>query len=66
MDTKKLNWRTLNDRLCTYTESELLLLIESERQTARRLSVLKRLHQRYSIVRAARERHDLLEDAIRL
>jgi hypothetical protein len=43
-----------------------LLLIESERQTSKRLSVLKRLHQRYSIVRTARERQDLLEDAMRL
>jgi arsenate reductase-like glutaredoxin family protein len=57
---KKLNWQELNAQLRTFSEEDLKNLITNEIQTTRRPSVLKRLHQRYCIVRAARERTDLL------
>jgi len=57
---KKLNWQELNAQLRTFSEEDLKNLITKEIQTTRRPSVLKRLHQRYCIVRAARERTDLL------
>ena len=57
---KKLNWQELNAQLRTFSEEDLKNLITNEIQTARRPSVLKRLHQRYCIVRSARERTDLL------
>ena len=63
---KKLNWRTLSDSLTTYSENELLALIEDEKVGERRLSIMKRLHQRYCIVRAARERTALLATATSL
>ena len=60
---KKLDWKTLNDRLCSYSEDELKELLEVEKEGARRYSHLKRLHQRYNIVRGARERAELLRCA---
>ena len=57
---KKLNWKELNAQLLTFSEEDLKNLITNEIQPARRPTVLKRLHQRYCIVRAARERTDLL------
>lgn len=57
---KKLNWQELNAQLRTFSEEDLKNLITNELQTTRRPTALKRLHQRYCIVRAARERADLL------
>jgi hypothetical protein len=47
------------------TEDEVLALLEAERQGARRVMFLERLHQRYTMLRAARERVELLKEAIR-
>ena len=47
------------------TEDEVLALLEDERQGARRVTFLERLHQRYTMLRAARERVELLKEAIR-
>jgi hypothetical protein len=44
---------------------EVLELLNHERQTERRISMLQRLHQRYTILRAARERVEIIKEAIR-
>lgn len=58
-----LSWRKLNDKLSTMTEAEVLTLLDNERQTSKRVTVLERLHQRYTTLRAARERAEILKEA---
>lgn len=60
---KKLSWRALNDILSQMTEDELLTMLNEERTGQRRASVLQRLHQRYTMVRCARERIEIMKDA---
>ena len=60
-----MNWRELNKKLNMLTEGEVLALLEAERQGAKRVTFLERLHQRYTMLRAARERVELLKEAIR-
>ncbi len=62
---KKLSWRALNDKLSSLTEDEVMALLTEERATTRRVSFLQRLHQRYCALRDARERREILQDAIR-
>ena len=59
------SWRKLNDKLSTMTEQEVLALLDHERQTSKRVTVLERLHQRYTTLRAARERAEILKEAIK-
>ena len=59
----KNTWRSLNDRLPTLTEDEVLGLLNNERNTLKRVSMLERLHQRYNTLRVARERLELLREA---
>ena len=59
----KNTWRRLNDRLPTLTEEEVLGLLNNERNTLKRVSVLERMHQRYNTLRVARERLELLKEA---
>lgn len=61
----RLNWRDLNKKLNLLTEQEVLALLEAERQGARRVTFLERLHQRYTMLRAARERVELLKEAVK-
>jgi hypothetical protein len=56
-----LTWRDIFFNLNTYTEGELQVMIESERHGKRRRSILVRLHQRYCILRANREREEILD-----
>jgi hypothetical protein len=49
--------------LALKTEEEVLALLENERATAKRITVLERLHQRYNTLRVARERVELLKEA---
>lgn len=60
-----MNWRSLNQKLNMLTEDEVLALLEDERQGARRVTFLERLHQRYTMLRAARERVELLKEAVK-
>lgn len=60
-----LSWRKLNDQLSTMTEQQVLDLLINERQTGKRVTVLERLHQRYTTLRAARERAEILKEAIK-
>lgn len=59
----KNTWRSLNDRLPTLTEEEVLGMLNNERNTLKRVSVLERMHQRYNTLRVARERLELLKEA---
>ena len=60
----KNTWRSLNDRLPTLTEEEVLDMLNNERNTLKRVSMLERMHQRYNTLRVARERLELLKGAI--
>jgi hypothetical protein len=60
-----MNWRTLNQKLNLLSEAEVLALLEDERTGARRVTFLERLHQRYTMLRAARERVELLKEAVK-
>lgn len=60
-----MNWRELNRKLNILTEDEVLALLDAERDGARRVTFLERLHQRYTMLRAARERVELLKEAVR-
>ena len=59
----KNTWRSLNDRLPTLTEEEVLGLLNNERNTLKRVSILERMHQRYNTLRVTRERLELLKEA---
>ena len=59
----KMNWRDLNKKLNLLSESEVLALLEAERAGQRRATFLERLHQRYTALRTARERIELLQEA---
>ena len=56
-----MSWRELNRILVDLDEETILKMLDDERQGERRATVLVRLHQRYTILRAARERSELLE-----
>ena len=58
-----MNWRELNKKLNLLSESEVLELLEAERAGQRRVTFLERLHQRYTALRTARERIELLQEA---
>jgi len=60
---RKLNWREFNKQLPFMTEERLAQLLAEERVGKRRLSILERLHQRYCVLRAARERAEILKEA---
>ena len=59
-----MNWRELNQRLNLLTEDQVLQLLNDERIGARRVTILQRLHQRYTMLRAARERVEILKEAV--
>lgn len=59
----KLTWRSLNNTLHRLSEAEVLALLEEELKNERRLSILRRLHQRYTALRADRERIEILTKA---
>ena len=46
------------------SEDEILKLLNEERDGAKRVTMLERLHQRYNTLRVARERLELLKGAI--
>jgi hypothetical protein len=58
-----MNWRKLNKELALMTEDQVLSLLNEERAGAKRISILERLHQRYTALRTARERIELLKEA---
>jgi hypothetical protein len=60
-----LSWRKLNDQLATMPEAQVLELLNNERANQRRSTVLERLHQRYNTLRVARERAEILREAVK-
>lgn len=56
-------WRSLNTQLRSMSEEEVLKLLNEERDGAKRVTMLERLHQRYNTLRVARERLELLKGA---
>ena len=61
----QLTWRKLNEELKTFDEDKVLDMLIYERANANRVVVLERLHQRYTMLRASRERIELLQEAKR-
>jgi hypothetical protein len=59
----KHTWRTLNNILTKITEEEVWELLQHERKTSKRISILMRLHQRYCVLRLERERIVILQEA---
>jgi hypothetical protein len=59
----KHTWRTLNNILTKITEEEVWELLQAERKTSKRISILMRLHQRYCVLRLERERIVILQEA---
>ena len=60
-----LSWRKLNDVLSQLSEEQILTMLNEERAGSRRVSMLQRLHQRYTMLRCARERIELLKEAVK-
>ena len=60
-----ITWRRLNEYMATYTEEEIMVMLEYERTHERRVKMLLRLHQRANSLRVARERIELLKEAVR-
>jgi DNA replication protein DnaC len=56
---KTYSWRSLNKVLIILTEEQLSELLDQELESEKRWSVVQRLHQRYTVLRAARERAEL-------
>lgn len=61
----QITWRKLNSELKTFDEQKVLDMLTQERTNAKRVVVLERLHQRYTMLRASRERIELLQEAKR-
>jgi len=55
-----MNWRTLNKKLPELSEAAVQQLLQDEMVGLRRGTVVVRLHQRFTSLRATRERDELL------
>lgn len=56
-------WRKLNKELALLTEEKVWELLQAELVGQKRLAILERLHQRYTALRAARERIEIMRQA---
>ena len=61
----KITWRRLNEDMATFSEEEIMAMLEYERTHERRVKMLLRLHQRANSLRVARERIELLKEGLR-
>ena len=59
--TSQLNWFTLNAVLPLKNETQILAMLNDEVQFYKRPTFIVRIHQRYTMLRAQRERKELLE-----
>ncbi len=57
----KIDWRTLIATLNTMTEEQVKALLDEEMAQYRRPVFARRLHQRYSSLRTARERAEIMK-----
>ena len=55
------NWHDLNAVLTVASEERVAQLLKEEMERHRRVTYLVRLHQRYTMLRAQRERKEMLE-----
>jgi len=58
-------WRTLHAKLSQLSEQEVKTALDHERHTLKRASIMQRLHQRYCTLRTARERIEILKEAVK-
>jgi len=61
-----LSWRKLNQNLARLSEDEVSEMLADERKGQQRATIMIRLHQRYSTLRANRERMAILSEAKKL
>ena len=54
-----VSWRKLNAKLSLLSEDEVLALLKQEQRGLNRVTILERLHQRYSAMRSSRERIEI-------
>lgn len=54
------SWHILNEVIMYMTEKECEIALELERSNAHRAMIVRRLHQRLSVLRRIRERNNLL------
>jgi hypothetical protein len=54
-----MNWRELTSRLGSLREDELEQMIQAELAGPKRLTLLVRMHQRYTVLRSLRERQEM-------
>ena len=59
-----MSWRKLQAVLNQLTEAEVLVMLDEERRTLKRASILERLHMRYNTLRVSRERIEIMKEAI--
>ena len=60
------SWKDMQERLTKLSEEELKGFINYEASTYRRKSIIFRLHQRYSKLRARRERDSIVKGELLL
>ena len=60
-----MNWFELNAILPLRSETQVQKMLEDEVTKHKRSSFIVRLHQRYTMLRAARERVELLKEAVK-
>lgn len=56
-------WRKLNKELALLPEEKVWELLQAELVGQKRLAILERLHQRYTALRASRERIEIMKQA---
>lgn len=56
----KVDWRSLAATLNTLSEDEIKKVLDFEMDNQRRPSIVRRLHQRFAMLRSARERAELI------
>ena len=57
-----MNWFELNVVLPKRNENQVLAMLEEEVKVHKRPTFIVRIHQRYTVLRAQRERKELLEE----
>lgn len=57
----KIDWRSLAATLNTMTEPQVKALLDEEIEKHHRSAFVRRLHQRYSALRTARERKEIMK-----
>ena len=57
-----MNWFELNVVLPKRSESQVLAMLNEEVKVHKRPTFIVRIHQRYTVLRAQRERKELLEE----